>query len=276
MTTAVRSSIARSYSSSGIVRPSGERSHSISTPRLACASQTCPSVGKSSSDITTLFRSAKSSAEAIVDIAIEMFVVIASSSASQPARRANDAFSSRIRGKMSSNHTWSGAPLVAHASRYPSRYRRDRSDTGPRDALIRYALRSSTGNSDRYDPRSRSVVGVLLGPAARAEVGAVGRLEVLGPLVLHEVVQVQRPETLGELAPVRVHEIVQQCERAQDVDLAPVLVAHRGPGLWDRAEQVPQEPDVESSPRQPGRAIVQLRRAQALEGLAIGHGPSLL
>ena len=100
--------------------PSGERSHSISTPRLAFASQTCPSVGKSSSDITTLFRSPNSSAEAIVEIAIEMLVVIASSSASQPARRANEVFSARILGKMSSNHTWSGAPFVAHASRYAS------------------------------------------------------------------------------------------------------------------------------------------------------------
>src|SRR4029450_3550795 len=182
-----------------------------------------------------------------------MLVVIASSSVSQPANLANDAFSALIRGKMSSNHTWSGAPLVAHASRYTSRYRRERSETGPRDALIRYALRSSTGNSDRYDPRSRSVVGVPLGPAGRAEVGGVGRPEGLGPLVLHEVVEVQGPEPLGELTPVRVHEIVQQGERAQDVDLAPRLVAPRGPGLRDRAEQVPQEPDVESSPRQPGR-----------------------
>src|SRR4029450_2608590 len=192
MTTAVRSSIARSYSSRGIVRPSGERSHSISTPRLAWASHTCPSVGKSSSDITTLVRSPKSSAEASVDIAIEMFVVIASASASHPARRANDVFSARIRGKMSSNHTWSGAPLVAHASRYTSRYRRERSETGPRDALIRYALRSSTGNSDRYDPRSRSVVAILLGNAGGAEVVAVERVDVPGLLVLGEVVDVQR------------------------------------------------------------------------------------
>ncbi len=85
--------------------PSGERSHSISTPRRRWASQTWPSVGKSSSDITTLFRSPKSRAEAIVAIAIEMFVVIASSSGSHPASREKDALSARIRGKMSSNHT---------------------------------------------------------------------------------------------------------------------------------------------------------------------------
>src|SRR6187431_2467640 len=98
-----------------------------------------------------------------------MLVVIASSSVSQAPRRANDAFSDRILGKMSSNHTWSGAPLVAHASRYASRYRRERSDTGPSDALIRYALRSSTGNSDRYDPRSRSAVAIPLGPSGRRD-----------------------------------------------------------------------------------------------------------
>ena len=46
-----------------------------------------------------------------------MFVVIATSSASHPASAANDRFSPAMRGKMSSNQTWSGAPLVAHASR---------------------------------------------------------------------------------------------------------------------------------------------------------------
>jgi hypothetical protein len=38
---------------------------------------------------------------------------------------------------MSSNQTGSGAPLVAHASMYASRYRRERVETGPSDALIR-------------------------------------------------------------------------------------------------------------------------------------------
>jgi hypothetical protein len=65
----------------------------------------------------TLFRRWKSSAEANVEMAMEMFVVMASSSTSHPARRANVRFSSSILGKMSSNHTWSGAPLLAHASR---------------------------------------------------------------------------------------------------------------------------------------------------------------
>ena len=46
-----------------------------------------------------------------------MFVVIATSSASQPASAANDDFSRAIAGKMSSNQTWSGAPFVAQASR---------------------------------------------------------------------------------------------------------------------------------------------------------------
>jgi hypothetical protein len=46
-----------------------------------------------------------------------MFVVMASSSGSQPASPANDSLIPRIRGKMSSNQTWSGAPFVAHASR---------------------------------------------------------------------------------------------------------------------------------------------------------------
>ena len=52
----------------------------------------------------------------MVASAIEMFVVIASSSASQPASAANDRFRRPMAGKMSSNQTWSGAPFVAHAS----------------------------------------------------------------------------------------------------------------------------------------------------------------
>ena len=65
----------------------------------------------------TLLRRPKSSAEANVEMATEMFVVIASSSTSHAARRANVRYTSRILGKMSSNHMWSGAPLLAHASR---------------------------------------------------------------------------------------------------------------------------------------------------------------
>jgi hypothetical protein len=38
---------------------------------------------------------------------------------------------------MSSNHTWSGAPLLAHASRYASTFARDRFEIGPSEALIR-------------------------------------------------------------------------------------------------------------------------------------------
>jgi hypothetical protein len=38
---------------------------------------------------------------------------------------------------MSSIHTWSGAPLDAHASMYWARYVCDRVETGPSDALIR-------------------------------------------------------------------------------------------------------------------------------------------
>ena len=46
-------------------------------------------------------------------------------------------FTERMRGKMCSIHTGSGAPSVAHASTYSCRYRCARADTGPSDALIR-------------------------------------------------------------------------------------------------------------------------------------------
>ena len=119
MTSAVRSSIVRSYSSSGIVRPSGLRSHRISAPAFrAHAIQTWPSVGKSSSDRITVRRSPdRSRHDAIVESAIEMFVVSATSSGSQPASAENERLSAAIRGKMSSNQTRSGAPLEPHASR---------------------------------------------------------------------------------------------------------------------------------------------------------------
>ena len=66
-----------------------------------------------------------------------MFEVMASSSVSQTVRSANVRFNDAIRGKMSSIHTWSGAPFVAHASMYSARYACYRVETGPSDALIR-------------------------------------------------------------------------------------------------------------------------------------------
>ena len=58
---------------------------------------------------------------AIVDSAIEMLVVSATSSGSHPASAERERFKDAIRGKMSSNQTRSGAPLKPHASRYSSR-----------------------------------------------------------------------------------------------------------------------------------------------------------
>ena len=117
MTSAVRSSIAASYRSSGIVMRSDERNQTSSAPVFAAhACHTCPSVGKSSSESTIRLRSPeRSMAEATVESAIETFVVSAISSASHPPSSAKDRFSRAMAGKMSSNHTWSGAPFSAHA-----------------------------------------------------------------------------------------------------------------------------------------------------------------
>ena len=57
----------------------------------------------------------RSRQDAIVASAIEMFVVRATSSGSQPASAANDRFRRPIAGKMSSNQTWSGAPFSDQA-----------------------------------------------------------------------------------------------------------------------------------------------------------------
>ena len=73
--------------------------------------------------------------DAIVANAIEMFVV-SDLVGSQPASAEKDRFSPAIRGKMSSNQTWSGAPFVARVE-VSSKALRDRSDTGPSEALIR-------------------------------------------------------------------------------------------------------------------------------------------
>ena len=107
MTSAVRSSIAATYRSSGMVKPSGERSQTSSAPVFAAhACQTCPSVGKSSSESTIRFRSPeRSRAEATVESAIETFVVSATSSAAHPQSSAKDRFNRAMAGKMSSNHT---------------------------------------------------------------------------------------------------------------------------------------------------------------------------
>ena len=66
-----------------------------------------------------------------------MFVVMASSSVSHPVSAANVRLQRRHRGKMSSIHTWSGAPFDAHASMYSARYACERVETGPSEALIR-------------------------------------------------------------------------------------------------------------------------------------------
>jgi hypothetical protein len=79
-------------------------------------------VGKSSSDRITVLRSPdRSRHDAIVESAIEMLVVSATSSVSHPARAENERFREAILGKMSSNQTGSGAPLEPHESRYASR-----------------------------------------------------------------------------------------------------------------------------------------------------------
>jgi hypothetical protein len=73
----------------------------------------------------------------MVDSAIDTLVVMASSPGSAPTSAANVSLTDRIRGKMWSIHTGSGAPSVAQASTYSWRYRWARRDTGPREALIR-------------------------------------------------------------------------------------------------------------------------------------------
>src|SRR5712691_6964070 len=91
----------------------------------------------------------KSTHDSTAASARETLTVMASSSGSAPTSPPKVALTWRILGKMSSPHTWSGAPLEAHASMYSSRYRRERFETGPRDALIRYDFLPTTGNSSR-------------------------------------------------------------------------------------------------------------------------------
>ena len=137
ITTAVRSSIAASYASSGIVSPSSDRSQTISAPRRSCASHTCPSVGKSSSDRITFRSPEKSRHEAIVASAIEMFVVIASSSVSHAVSSANVDFSDPIAREDVLHPDVIGRALRRPRVHVLGEVRLERVETGPSDALIR-------------------------------------------------------------------------------------------------------------------------------------------
>ena len=153
MTSAVRSSIASSIPLERDGQAVGERTTTISAPVFAAqACHTCPSVGKSSSDEDdpVAARPTGPGTEAIVDSAIETFVVIASSSASQPRELGERSLQpAPSRGRCP--RTRRGRAPPSWPTRRGTR-RGDRasaSPTGPSDALIRYALRRTTANSSR-------------------------------------------------------------------------------------------------------------------------------
>src|SRR5712691_477539 len=235
-----------------MVRPSRDFRKMTSAPMVCWASATCPSVGKSSSERMIFRRFEKSTQLMMVDKASDTFTVMASSAGSAPTRAPNVSFNRRIWGKMCSLHKGSGAPSDAQASMYSSRYRRARFDTGPSEALIRYALRFVTGNSSRYDSS--------------------------GLPMLLEVVEVHGAERVRQFALARALPIVQQREQVAhaDVGFGPVQVPRGGFGGGDGLDQAPQEDDVQPVFRQSHSLVVEVIRGELFQFLAGGHGPSLL
>ena len=70
-----------------------------------------------------------------------------------------------------------------------------------------------------------------------------------------------------------VEEVVEQRQRASDVDLAPVVLAHDLLRDGQSLHQFPEESDVQVVFRPLDRAVMQLLRRQALELVARRHVP---
>src|SRR3990172_2571431 len=92
-------------------------------------------------------------------------------------------------------------------------------------------------------------------------------------VVFLEVVEVKGPEGLPQLPLSRVVEAVDQRQRAQDVDLRPVLVADRRLGGGDRLEEPPQEADIHVVAGPVEGAVVQLGGWKRFELLPSAHPP---
>lgn len=85
--------------------------------------------------------------------------------------------------------------------------------------------------------------------------------------MLSQVVEVERPQQLGDLTLARVGDVVEVCACHVDVVRRIVEVAGGGLGRRQHLEQVPEELRVEVAARVTHREIVQLLGGEAIEGI---------
>jgi len=88
----------------------------------------------------------------------------------------------------------------------------------------------------------------------------IGAIHVNGlDVMLAQVVQVERPHQLGDLAAPRVGDVIKVGGQVQDLVLGLVEVAGRGLGDGQRLDQVVEEPHVQMALRALDRQVVELR-----------------
>src|SRR5438445_325219 len=84
--------------------------------------------------------------------------------------------------------------------------------------------------------------------------------------LLHEVIDVQRPECLADRPRIRVvQEVVDQRQRPQDVDLRALVIADDLFGDRKGLHDLPEEPDVHMLPGGFHRQVMQLLDREGLE-----------
>ena len=88
---------------------------------------------------------------------------------------------------------------------------------------------------------------------------------------LAQVLEVERPQQVGDLALAGVGDVVDVCAQPHHVVLRLVEVAGGGLGGGHQLDQVPEEADVEMPLRVRHRAVVQFQGGEALESVVVGH-----
>jgi hypothetical protein len=90
--------------------------------------------------------------------------------------------------------------------------------------------------------------------------------------MLFQVVKVERTERVGDIAVVGIERVGNQRGQLQRVGLRVARVASYRLAGRERAEQFPEERDIEMMPGTANREIVQLNRGQRVKVTKVGHG----
>ena len=86
-----------------------------------------------------------------------------------------------------------------------------------------------------------------------------------------EVVEIERPQLLGDLAPPGVGQVVEVAAHGEDVELGLLGLAGLDLRGGQDLQQLPEEADVDVAERVMHRELVQLLGRQSVEGIGLGH-----